>query len=104
MIKTVLTTGVVTATIAGATFLAAPAYADPGDGPGNTTYVVQFGEYIANCGGVPYSTQGVTHCDSSVENGGPGGPGGGPEGGPQGGPGGGPWGGVGFGKGWPGGW
>ncbi|MFG1998715.1 hypothetical protein ACGFNU_06160 [Spirillospora sp. NPDC048911] len=98
MIKTILRTGAVTATIAGATFLAAPAYADPhNDGHGNTTYVVQFGEYIANCGGLPSESQGVTHCDSSVENV----DGGGSEGGPEGSQG--PGGMFGLGN-WPGGW
>ncbi|MFC4912188.1 hypothetical protein [Actinomadura gamaensis] len=74
MIKTVLKTATVAATIAGATFLAAPANAsthnhNQGNAIGNTTNFLIVGGYGVTCGTVSVAGQAGTSCDgNSVHN------------------------------------
>ncbi|MEV5569616.1 hypothetical protein AB0L06_06175 [Spirillospora sp. NPDC052269] len=78
MIKTVLKTATVTATIAGATFLAAPAHADThtrththtqnsnkGKAVHNTVNFILIGGYGVTCGTVSVAGQAGTACDNN---------------------------------------
>ncbi|WP_157429862.1 hypothetical protein [Actinomadura oligospora] len=73
MIKTALKTATVTATIAGATFLAAPAHADThthntnkGRATGNTVNFMVVGGYGVTCGTVSVAGQAGTSCDGDA--------------------------------------
>ncbi|MBO2451540.1 hypothetical protein J4573_30920 [Actinomadura barringtoniae] len=74
MIKTALKTGAVTATIAGATFMAGPAMASPhnhnhGNAIGNTVNVTIVGGYGVTCGSVSVAGQAGTNCNhNGVKN------------------------------------
>lgn len=76
MIKNVLKAATVTATVAGATFLAAPAHADThhtrtdnhnrGTAIGNTTNFMIVGGYGVTCGSVSVAGQSGTSCDGDT--------------------------------------
>jgi hypothetical protein len=74
MIKTALKTAAVTATLAGAAFMASPASAgvhpgNDGQANGNNIHVTIVGGYGVTCGSVSLSSQTATSCDANdVEN------------------------------------
>jgi hypothetical protein len=74
VIKTALKAGAVTATIAGTTFMAGPAMANPhnhnhGNAIGNTVNVTIIGGYGVTCGSVSVAGQSGTDCNhNGVKN------------------------------------